>query len=148
MADIADIFKQLRTDLLNDSTFAGMLGETNGIYAAYPKTAKTKPIIVMMIDTGNPQSQISSPGIYRPDLAFDVFTLNPYNAHAIFTYLQENWDIPKKRATAITTADWRITLMRFTDLIEVEGKFGEVATGDIVRQFHITVNLRISRRPT
>ena len=143
MADVSEIFKQLRNDLVADASLLALLGKRSKIYRKYPAGVHQKPFIILNIDRLNPQTQVDGTGEYRPDMTFDIIVLDPYDAGTIFTYLEENWSIPVERAAAIVSTDYRMDSLVFGDLIEVPGKFQETAGGKPVTMFSAQVRSRV-----
>ena len=141
--DVLEAIATLRSQLLQDASFTSLLGETNGIYWSYPSGTKQKPIIVINLSDLRSQNQIGGVGVYRPSINFDIFTINPYDAGAIYTYLERNWDIPRSRQDPISSNNFRIDQLTFESLIEVTSRLGEVASGQVIRMFTIPVALRI-----
>ncbi len=142
MATASTIFKQLRTDLIDDSTLMGLLG-SNDILREFPKSAKDPPFIVWLINNRNPDNQISGVGASRPNCEFNLFVVNPWDADPIFDHLKQNWTIPEEKATGITSGGARIDLLHFDDLIEVPGNLLELSSGQLLHQFTIQMTMRI-----
>ena len=142
MASASDVLKQLRTELLADSTLMGLLG-SNDILREFPKSAKDPPFIVWLLNNRNPDEEVSGVGSSRPNYEFDLFVINPWDADPIYDHLKQNWTIPEEKTTGITVSGARIDLLHFSDLIEVPGTLLEFSSGQLLHQFTIPIGMKI-----
>ena len=142
MATASDVIAQLRTDLLADSTFTGLLG-TNDILRTFPSQPKKPPFIVMVANARNPQNQISGVGIHRAEYEFDLFVSNPWDADPIYDHLEQNFTIPRENQAEITNSSASIDILEFNNMIEVPGNMAQMSNGQVLKLFVITFDMRI-----
>jgi len=120
--DLSEILKQLRTDLLADTNLTAMLGSTDAIYFGRPRTKAAYPLIVLSVNATNPQGDGGFTGLWRADLQLDILAVGSrYPCFAIDGYLQQAWSIPANRSTLVSSANFRLTMLRHVDTIDVPG---------------------------
>jgi len=143
---IGDIWKALRTALLADTQLTAKLGAVTAMYRSFPQERVKFPILVLTNQGLVPQTDVSGPGLYRPTPQLDIFVDydDYYAAEEIFGVLEENFSIPNRRTTGITSDNHRITELRWFNLIEV-GPLRVVDTNEPIIQFSIDFRLRIQR---
>lgn len=144
MADYTQVQKQLRTDMLADTTLTALLGDTKSIYLKNPSGIFSKPFLIMRFSNMGPQTQISGVGVYRSLLAWGLYVLNPWQAGPIFSHLEKNWSIPITKPEGVASTNYRIDNLVWNEIVEIPGVLELTSDGGPVHEFSISSNIRIT----
>lgn len=113
MNQLSEIFKALRTALLADGTLTALLGAADAIYFEDPRADLPFPCITIDVRELNPQNRNGSfTGIWRTDLQFNLFGVDPHVLTDMNAHLEAAWDIPRNRQLVIDSDNYRLTLLQ------------------------------------
>lgn len=145
-ADISEAFKALRSTLLGDATFAGMLGGGDSIFFSAPQVAVANlPLIDLVLAGLNPQGNVSKTGLWRP--TFDIKTVGEdlFKLHQVIGYLEETWSIPRERREPIDSDHFSITEISFGQTVQL-GSRTLTSSNTKVHLLNTELSLRVVRR--
>ena len=134
--------------MLEDTVLTALLADNKSIFRTFPATTLKKPFLIIQFPNMNPQVQITKPGVYRPNVTWDIIVIDPFKAPPIFVHLQDNWSIPLTKPEGVSSTNYSLTKMQFDDMIEVPGVLEETDGGQHVRQFSVPTSMRIVKLTT
>lgn len=143
-ASLDEIFDQLVSDLLADTTLTGLLGDTDQIFGQFPGIKPKPPFIVVSFDPLGPQTELSGTGVYRPISQWDIVAATLKEQEQIFSHLEDQWTIPNNKSTPVTSTNYRIELLEFRDTLPIRPP-RQLETDQQLRQKALTVAMRIVR---
>ena len=125
MADLSEVWKGIRDILLGDSTLAAMLSAASAVYEPDPPDDVDFPMLTLMQSDDGPVTECTGYGEFAAQLQIDVWSTSPRTNEQIKSRLDELLEIPKIRATAITTTNYNVTNVsrssaNFVGTVEIE----------------------------
>jgi len=140
MASPKEIWKKMINEMDGDSEITDVIGSSN-IHRSNPSVKLSFPALIIDVTLGV-VSELSGIGLYRPQLTFNVYSADHDDADEIMRALEVGWQIPHNRPAGIETSNYKITQMRFENLIEV-GRAEVISTAQVVIHFVIPASLRL-----
>lgn len=119
MANTSEVWKGVISNLTSDSTLTAMLGASNAVYRNLPAASVVYPLITFSVQN-DPQNDLSDVGSYRANLQFNVYAEeSSYLCDDIYSHLQDNWTIPKRKPASFTTTNYRVKSWEFGTAIDL-----------------------------
>ena len=125
MADLSEMWKGIRDILVADSTLTAMLSDSSAVYEPEPPDDVDFPMLTIMQTDDGPVTECTGYGEFAAQLQIDVWSTSPRTNEQIKSRLDELLEIPKIRATAITTTNYNVTNVsrssaNFVGTVEIE----------------------------
>lgn len=135
MADFTEWEIALRTAMLADVTFAGLLGDAQQFYEAGQAENPVYPIAIWKT-TRLGRVQLDRGGRkYRPDISISFFATNPQIARNLAEYAGNKFRIPDAGfSLQLTTTNWRVDEFICADVMD-GGPSRVMNDGTVIHEF-------------
>tara|TARA_R110000824_G_scaffold187178_2_gene368427 strand:+ start:1757 stop:2197 length:441 start_codon:yes stop_codon:yes gene_type:complete len=145
VADLSEVWKEVRDILVGDATLTAMLASASSVYERDPPLQTGFPMLTLWQVADGPANAVSSYGEFHADVQIDVWSTSPRTNEQIKSRLDELLEIPRVVTTQISSTNYNVTNCtrtnsRFVGTVEIEDD------GKHIR--HLATEWRVTIRKT
>ena len=145
MADLSEVWKEIRDILVGDATLTAMLDSASSVYERDPPLETGFPMLTLWQVTDGADNRVSAYGEFHAEVQIDVWSTSPRTNEQIKSRLDELLEIPRVVTTQISSTNYNVTNCtrtnaRFVGTVEIE------SDGKHIR--HLATEWRVTIRKT
>ena len=145
MADLSEVWKEIRDILVGDATLTAMLDSASSVYERDPPLETGFPMLTLWQVTDGADNRLSAYGEFHAEVQIDVWSTSPRTNEQIKSRLDELLEIPRVVTTQISSTNYNVTNCtrtnaRFVGTVEIE------SDGKHIR--HLATEWRVTIRKT
>ena len=145
MADLSEVWKEMRDILVGDATLTAMLDSASAVYERDPPLETGFPMLTLWQVTDGADNRLSAYGEFHAEVQIDVWSTSPRTNEQIKSRLDELLEIPRVVTTQISSTNYNVTnctrtMSRFVGTVEIE------SDGKHIR--HLATEWRVTIRKT
>ena len=145
MADLSEVWKEMRDILVGDATLTAMLDSASAVYERDPPLETGFPMLTLWQVTDGADNRVSAYGEFHAEVQIDVWSTSPRTNEQIKSRLDELLEIPRVVTTQISSTNYNVTNCtrtnaRFVGTVEIE------SDGKHIR--HLATEWRVTIRKT